>query len=63
MDKIQEVKRRVDIFKVARYFGIDINISNKAICCFHNEKTPSMSFHREKQIFKCFRMWQRTEML
>lgn len=57
MDKIQEVKQRTDIFKVARYFGIDINRSNKAICCFHNEKTPSMSFHKEKQIFKCFRMW------
>lgn len=54
MNKIKEVKDRVDIVEVAKYFGIDINRSNKAKCCFHNEKTPSMSFHKEKQIFKCF---------
>lgn len=30
MNKIQEVKQRVDIVAVAQYFGIDINRSNKA---------------------------------
>ena len=54
MNLIKEVKERVDIVDVARAYGINVNRNNKALCCFHNEKTPSLSFHKEKQIFKCF---------
>ncbi len=54
MNKIQEVKERANIFTVANYLGINIDRNNKALCCFHNDKNPSMSFHKEKQIFKCF---------
>ena len=51
---IKEVKNRVDIIDVAKKYGIQVNRANKALCCFHNEKTPSLSFHQGKQIFKCF---------
>ena len=50
MNKIQEVKDRVDIVKVAEYFGI----MKKQCCPFHKEKTPSFSISQSKQIFKCF---------
>ena len=50
MNKIQEVKQRVDIIKVAEYFGI----KKKQHCPFHKEKTPSFSISQSKQIFKCF---------
>lgn len=54
MNKIQEVKQRADIIKVAEYFGIQLNRAYKAICPFHKEKTASLSFSKSKQIFKCF---------
>lgn len=50
MNKIQEVKQRADIVKVAEYFGI----KQKQICPFHKEKTASFSISQSKQIFKCF---------
>ena len=50
MNKIQEVKQRADIVRVAEYFGI----KKKQCCPFHQEKTPSFSISQSKQIFKCF---------
>lgn len=50
MNKIQEVKERVDIVRVAEYFGI----KQKQVCPFHKEKTASFSISQSKQIFKCF---------
>lgn len=50
MNKIQEVKERADIVKVAEYFGIKA----KQCCPFHKEKTPSFSISKSKQIWKCF---------
>lgn len=54
MNKIQEVKERVDIIKVAQYLGINLNRANKCKCLWHKEKTASLSFSQSKQIFKCF---------
>lgn len=54
MNKIQEVKQRVDIIKVAEYFNLNLNRANKCVCPFHKEKTASLSFSQSKQIFKCF---------
>lgn len=51
---IKQVKASVDIIDVAKKYGINVNRNNKALCCFHKEKTPSLSFHKEKQIYKCF---------
>lgn len=54
MNKIQEVKQRADIIKVAQYLGINLNRANKCNCMWHKEKTASLSFSQSKQIFKCF---------
>ena len=54
MNKIQEVKSRVDIIKVAEYFGLNLNRAKQCKCIWHNEKTASLSFSQSKQIFKCF---------
>ena len=53
-DKIKIVKSKVDIIKVAQYFGLNLNRANKCKCLWHKEKTASLSFSKSKQIFKCF---------
>ncbi len=55
-ETIREVKRSVDITEVVSgYFPLKRAGSNyKALCPFHEEKTPSFNVHPEKQIFKCF---------
>ncbi len=35
-------------------FNIKLNSQNKAICPFHNEKSPSFSVNFEKNFFYCF---------
>lgn len=54
MNKIHEVKERVDIVKVAEYFGLKLNRAYKSVCPFHKEKTASLSISPQKQIWKCF---------
>ncbi|MFH0854290.1 MAG: DNA primase [bacterium] len=57
MDNINEIKSRLDIIDVLSGYIrlIPAGPANfKAICPFHNEKTPSFMVSREKQIWKCF---------
>lgn len=54
MNRIQEVKARADILKVAEYFNLNLNRSNMCLCPFHKEKSPSLSISQSKQIWKCF---------
>ncbi len=56
MDEIEEIKRRIDIVElISSYLTLKKAGSNyKAICPFHQEKTPSFMVSSEKQIFKCF---------
>jgi len=51
-----ELIDRCDIVEVASaYLPLKRSGGNySALCPFHNEKTPSFSVSREKQIFKCF---------
>jgi DNA primase len=55
-DTVLEVKRSVDIVEVVLgYFPLKRAGANyKAVCPFHQEKTPSFNVHPEKQFFKCF---------
>jgi len=46
------VKDKLDIVEVAKYYGTQVNGHNKALCPFHNDKRPSLSFKGER--FKCF---------
>lgn len=54
MSLIREVKERVDIVKVAEFYGLKMNRAYKCVCPFHKEKTASLSISPQKQIWKCF---------
>lgn len=56
MDEIEEIKRKIDIVDlVSSYLTLKKAGANyRALCPFHNEKTPSLMISQEKQIFKCF---------
>ncbi len=53
---IDEIKARNDIVDIiSSYITVKSKgSSHKALCPFHNEKTPSFVINRDKQIFKCF---------
>lgn len=55
-ESILEVHRAADIVDVVQsYFPLKRAGANyRALCPFHEEKTPSFNVHPEKQIFKCF---------
>ncbi len=55
-ETILEVKRAVDIYEVVSgYIPLKrAGSSYKALCPFHEEKTPSFHVNPERQFFKCF---------
>ena len=52
--EIHELKNKLEITQVAQELGIEINKDGKACCPFHDDKTPSLQFSKEKQIATCF---------
>lgn len=52
MSIFTEIKQRLSIKEVARYYGITINRSGFAKCPFHEERTPSMKIYDDH--FYCF---------
>lgn len=53
---IDDIKNRVDIIDIiSEYINVERRgESFKALCPFHNEKTPSFHISSQKQIYKCF---------
>lgn len=45
--------RKMNIIDIARYYGLKVK-GKKAICPFHEDKDPSLSFDVPKQLFHCF---------
>jgi DNA primase len=57
MDTIDEVKQRIDIVEVIASYVPDLKKAGrnfKAICPFHQEKTPSFYVFPERQSWHCF---------
>ena len=48
----QDIKDRVDLRELVRYYGLDVNRGGFAICPFHNERTPSFKVYENH--FHCF---------
>ena len=51
---IPSLKSKLDILQIGEELGIKIDKHGKANCPFHNDKTPSFQFSKEKQIVTCF---------
>jgi DNA primase len=55
-NKIEEIKSRVDIVELASEY-LTLKKAGRnfiGLCPFHQEKTPSFTVNRDKQIFYCF---------
>ena len=52
MSIFSEVKQRLPMKEVARYYGITVNRSGFTTCPFHKERTPSMKIYDDH--FYCF---------
>ena len=50
---VETIKQRTDIVEVIGQ-RVELNSKNKALCPFHEEKTPSFSVNPQGQYFYCF---------
>ena len=48
----QDIKDRVDLRDLVRFYGLDLNRGGFACCPFHNERTPSFKVYEDH--FHCF---------
>jgi DNA primase len=52
--EIQDLKTRFTILDIADRLQITVDKQGKALCPFHDDKTPSLQFSKEKNIATCF---------
>lgn len=48
-----KISQKIKISDIARDYGVEVK-RGKAICPFHKDKDPSLSFSDEKGVFHCF---------
>ena len=55
-ETIKEIKSINNLVTVLNYYGVQVNKDNKAVCPFHNEKTPSFSIKESNNeaMWHCF---------
>lgn len=51
---LDDIKSRVSIVDLAQHLGIQCDSHHKALCPFHNEKTPSFMLFPDTNTFFCF---------
>ena len=49
-----DIKKQYSIIDIATRLGLNIDRNNKAICPFHNDKNPSLSFNVKENYYHCF---------
>jgi hypothetical protein len=54
MNVFDEVKARISISDALAFYGIEMSRANKALCPFHNEKTPSFTIYPKSNSWHCF---------
>ena len=55
--EIEDLKAAVDLVALFQAFGVEVRKQGrgfKALCPFHDEKTPSLSIDPKKGLYKCF---------
>lgn len=52
--EIQEIKRKLTISEVIKYYGLKADKQNRLKCPFHEDKTPSMQLYYKTQTAFCF---------
>ena len=52
--KIPEIKQRLSLAMVLRYYGLKPDVKNRLHCPFHADKTPSMLVYYKTQTAYCF---------
>jgi len=52
--EISALKQQLTILEVANRLQIAVDKQGKALCPFHDDKTPSLQFSKEKNIATCF---------
>lgn len=48
----QDIKDRVDLRELVRFYGLDVNRGGFALCPFHNERNPSFKVYEDH--YHCF---------
>ncbi len=51
---LSDILKKVDILAIAKNLGVSLDSNNKALCVFHQEKTPSLQFYPRTNSFFCF---------
>ncbi|VAW18174.1 hypothetical protein MNBD_BACTEROID01-2855 [hydrothermal vent metagenome] len=52
--EISDIKEKLNIDKVLKYYGLEANRNHMLKCPFHEEKEPSLKIYPNTNTFNCF---------